>query len=267
MTSAPPPPAPAQDSPKRPLWVRWAARAARLALVLALLVVVFGASFYLTMQMVFTGREVTVPDLIGLPIDQARAAVDGLELYLQEDEARYDDAIEPGRIRSQDPPAGATIKKHRKVKVSVSRGRLEIAIPEVRGQRLRTARLALERQGLRLGQVTRTTEPGVAEDVIMAQDPAPSAQGEKDRAPSARADGAVDLLVSRGPEPVRFVMPDLTGRKAAEVNDFARRARLRVGPVRREPAFGRERGIVLKQAPEAGQPVGRNDIISLVLSE
>ena len=140
-------------------------------------------------------------------------------------------------------------------------------MPEVRGQRLRTARLALERQGLRPGHVTRTIEPRVAEDVVMAQDPAPAVDPAQPRPPSWRSDGAVDLLVSRGPEPPRFIMPDLTGRRAAEVNDFARRARLRVGPVRREAGSGREHGVVLRQTPPAGEPVGRNDIISLVLSE
>ncbi len=240
---------------------------ARVAVFVGLLGLVFSGSFYLTMRLVFTGREVTVPELTGMPLEEARTTVSRLSLYLQEDEPRHDDITPAGRVRVQEPPAGATIKKNRKVRVSVSLGRLEVTIPEVRGQRLRTARLALERQGLRPGHVTRTIEPEVAEDLVMAQDPAPSGDPSQPRPVSARSDGAVDLLVSRGPEPARFIMPDLTGRRVAEVNDFARRARLRVGPVRREAVSGREHGVVLRQTPPPGQPVGRNDIISLVLSE
>ena len=252
---------------RRSFWPRWTIRLARVAVFVGLLGLVFAGSFYLTMRLVFTGREVTVPDLTGMPLEEARSAVSRLNLYLQEDEPRHDDTTPAGRVRVQEPPAGVTIKKNRKVRVSVSLGRLEVSIPDVRGQRLRTARLALERQGLRPGHVTRTIEPDVAEDMVMAQDPAPSADPNQPRPASARSDGAVDLLVSRGPEPPRVIMPDLTGRPASEVNDFARRARLRVGPVRREAAGGRPRGVVLRQTPRAGQPVGRNDIISLVLSE
>jgi serine/threonine-protein kinase len=251
----------------RSWWIRWLTRAAWVCVFTGLLGLVSAVSFYATMRLVFTGREVTVPDLAGMELEQARAAAAHAELYLQEDEGRYDDVTPEGRIRAQDPPAGATIKKNRKLKVSVSLGPMDVTVPDVRGQSARSARLALEHEGLRVGHVTRTWEPGMPEDVVMAQDPAPSGAPGTPRVPSARSDGAVDLLVSRGPRPVRVIMPDLTGRRASEVSDFARRARLRMGPIRREAGSAGQRGVVLKQHPAAGQPVGRNDIISLVLSE
>ena len=146
-------------------------------------------------------------------------------------------------------------------------GPMAISVPDVRGRTARTARLALDQEGLRVGNVSRSWEDNVPEDVVMDQDPAPSGPPGTPRVPSARSDGAVDLLVSLGPRPARFIRPDLSGHTAAEVTNFARRARLRIGATRREPAYGRQRGVVVRQYPPAGQPVGRNEIISLVLSE
>lgn len=226
---------------------------------------IFAASFYVTMQWVFTGREVDVPELAGVTLEEARLLAGRSELYLEEDEPRYDQSVPAGLVRSQDPPAGATIKKNRKVRVSLSLGPLAVSIPDVRGQSIRTAQLALERLGLRVGHVSHTSDDRVPEDVVMSQDPLPSEGSQAEL--SGRSDGGVDLLVSRGSRPARLVMPDLTGRRLAEVNDFARRARLRVGPVRREAAPGTERGTVVRQYPPAGRPVGRQEIISLVLSD
>lgn len=236
----------------------------------AAVVAVFGASFYLTMRLVFTGREVTVPDLAGLPVDEARAVLNRSELYLETAGERYDERFEKGRIRSQDPPAGSTLKKSRKVRVVVSLGRLEVAIPDVTGQRFRTVQLELQRQGLAVGHVSSTREPGVPADTVLAQHPRPTREGATPgpvMAAPGDATPRIDLLVDRG-EPDRvYVMPDLTRRRLEEVTSFVRRAGLRLGAIRRERIPDAPRGTVVRQYPQAGYPVVRQDIISLILSE
>ena len=119
--------------------MRLLARLGWLVLMSGLLVALFAGSFYITMRVVFVGREVMVPDLAGLLVDEARATLNRSELYLETAAERYDDRVLKGRVQSQDPPAGATITKNRKVRVTVSLGPLEIAIPDLKGQTLRTA--------------------------------------------------------------------------------------------------------------------------------
>ena len=241
-----------------------------LAVLSAAIAGVFIGSFYIAMQVTFAGREVVVPELIGLTVDEARATLNRSELYLEAAAERHDDRVGKGLVRSQDPPAGATIKKSRKVKVSVSLGPLEASIPELRGQRLRTARLALEREGLSVGHVTASHERAAPADSVMSQDPLPEGAEAEGSSGARVSDGgriAVDLLVSRGPAEALYVMPDLSRRRMEEVSAFARRAGLRLGAVRRERSPGAPRGTVIKHYPPSGHPIGRQDIISLVVSE
>ncbi len=229
----------------------------------------FGASFYMTVRTVFFGREVEVPDIVNMPVEEAREALGRSELYLETASERYDDRIEKGRVQSQDPPAGATIKKDRKVRVTISLGPLEVPIPEVRGQTLRTAKITLQHSGIPAGRATFTHATDAPADTVLAQDPLPTDDSKADvpQGPGPRGEGAVDMLVSLGPATSSYVMPDLTDHSLAQVRAFADRAGLRLGAVRREPAGRAARGLVVRQYPKAGYRIGRQDIISLVLGE
>ena len=231
----------------------------------AILIALFVGSFFITMRMAFTGREVAVPDLTGMPVEDARAALARSQLYMEPSAERYDDHVAGGHVLSQDPRPGATIKKDRKVRVTVSLGAAALTIPDARGQSVRTARLTLQRQGLAVGHVSSVHDERTLSDVVIAQHPDPNGGAAGLQVVDGQA--RVDLLVSRGrPEPM-YVMPDLSRRTLADVTTFAQRAGLRMGAVRRERTPGFPRGVVVRQYPMAGHPVGRQDIISLVLGE
>ena len=224
------------------------------------------------MRTVFVDNELNVPDVTGVPLEEARGILDRSDLYLEVTTERFDERIVAGSVRAQDPPAGTTIKPNRKVRVSVSLGPIQVEVPDVRGQTLRTAQIALQREGLPIGHVTFAHVEGVAEDIVMEQNPLPAyvkPSEEEETEDSARSewDGRVDLLVSRGPEDRLFVMPDLTDRPIGQVRQFADRAGLRLGAVRIERVPGVPRGRVVRQYPRAGYPIGQHDIISLVLSD
>jgi len=204
-----------------------------------------------------------------MPVEEAREVLGKSELYLETASERYDDRIEKGRVQSQDPPAGATIKRDRKVRATISLGPMEVPIPEVLGQTLRTAKITLQRSGVPAGRITFAHTAGSPADTVLAQDPPPTDDNESDtpHGPGPRGEGAVDMLVSLGPVTSGYVMPDLTDRSLAQVRDFAARTGLRLGAVRREPAGRASRGLVVRQYPRAGYRIDRQDIISLVLGE
>jgi serine/threonine-protein kinase len=233
------------------------------------LLFLFVASFYVTMRLVFVGREVAVPDLTGLSIDQARETLNRSELYLETVAERHDDHVEKDHVAAQNPMPGVTIKKSRKVRVTISLGPLRVAIPDLTEQTVRTAQIALQREGLATGHVCYSHETDVAPDIVMAQEPPPSepSSGVESASTGGSFDGKVNLLVSRGQEDQVFVMPDLSFRRLEEVQAMASRSGLRLGAVRRQRVAGAERGTVLRQYPQAGYPVSRRDIISLVLGE
>jgi serine/threonine-protein kinase len=262
-------PDPAEAAPPPPSRTRkWSIRAAWLVLIAVVLPVLFAGSFYLTMRAVLAGREVIVPDLSGLSMEDARVALQEVGLNFEESSERHDASIEKDHVTAQKPTAGTVIKRNRKIRVTISLGPLEVPIPDVRGQTLRSAELALQREGLTVGKIA-YTHGDLTPDVVLAQDPPPGHEPftEDLDAEDQGVYGTVDLLVSRGEFERVYVMPDLTRLSLEDVEALAKRTGLRLGAVRRQRDSGVERGRVIRQYPQAGYPVGRQDIISLVLSD
>lgn len=131
---------------------------------------------------------VAVPALVGLSEAQATAALTtaGLESRVVEAASATVDA---GDVITQDPAAGLTIDVGSTVAVTVSTGPAPVTVPDVTGQTLQAATLALQQAGLAVGAVQRQESSSVPSGEVISQSPA---SGEV--APGT----AVDLTVSQG---------------------------------------------------------------------
>lgn len=131
---------------------------------------------------------VAVPALVGLSQAQATAALTsaGLESRVVEAASATVDA---GDVITQDPAAGLTIDVGSTVAVTVSTGPAPVAVPNVTGQTLAAASLALQQAGLAVGTVSRQESTSVPAGEVISQSPA---SGEV--APGT----TVDLTVSQG---------------------------------------------------------------------
>jgi len=241
-------------------------RARRVAFVAAKIVAagiafmaIFLTSGYLTMRLALMGSGVTVPDVTGLTATAASESLLKDQLFLETTAQRHDDRLESGRVLAQEPPAGSKIKKYRKVKVVMSLGPRVFKVPDVRGQSLRAARLAIESEGLKAGRVAYASTPLVESGVVVSQDPLPSGEN--------LGESGVSLLVSKGPREPVYVMPRLVGLDSAAVQPALRARGLKIGLVRRDRASSAAAGTIVKQYPEAGYPVAAGDAISLVIGE
>jgi serine/threonine-protein kinase len=226
-------------------------------LVLALLGTA-ALSGYLSMRKAVRGGEVKVPALQGKWLPEAAQVLKADGLLLEKSGERSDAHIEAGRILIQDPPAGARLKRNRKVRVVVSLGTEVLQVPLLIGQPARRAQIALQQAGLRVGDIAYTHDEATAGDRILAQEPP---QGT----PRSRQ-GQVDLLISKGPSPRVWVMPFVEGQDLAGASRIFADAGFRVGNIRREAAPGVAAGTVLQQYPLAGYPLREGDSISLVVS-
>src|SRR6266850_2484093 len=236
-------------------WKRLAAAIAKFLVISAAFVAVLLGSGYFAMRMALLGRQVTVPDITGMTLAQAQESLLTEELFLEAAAQKNDDRLERGRVLAQEPAAGSPIKKYRKVKVVTSLGPKVFKVPDVRGQSLRSARLALQSEGLKTAHLAYAFAPNVDSDVVLSQDPLPSGE--------SLGEGGVSLLISKGPREASYVMPELIGRPAESVQPALRARGLRIGSVRRERLSGVEKGAVARQYPEDGYPVGAGDIVSL----
>ena len=193
-----------------------------LLLALVLLTVAL-VSALTAMRFAIHGREVTIPKLVGMtPIEAERAvSVSGLAVVVERE--FYSPDIPEGRILSQVPLAGVKVRRGWAIRVAQSLGPQRVAIPGVTGQSERVAELNVRRRGLDLGSVAQVNLPDAPADQVVSQSPPAKASGVS--APK------ISLLVSRGPEPAAYVMPNFVGQPLGSVTLAVQDAGIKVGKV------------------------------------
>jgi eukaryotic-like serine/threonine-protein kinase len=193
-----------------------------LLLALVLLTVAL-VSALTAMRFAIHGREVTIPKLVGMtPLEAERAvAASGLEVVVERQ--FYSPDIPEGRIMSQAPLAGVKVRRGWAIRVAQSLGPQRVAIPDVTGESERVAELNVRRRGLDLGSVAQVNLPDAPADQVVSQSPPAKASGVS--VPK------ISLLVSRGPEPEAYVMPNFIGQPLGSVTLALQDAGIRVGKV------------------------------------
>ena len=228
----------------------------RMVLLGLVLVLVAMVSALTAMRFAIHGREATVPKLVGLtPADARRmAAINGLLLVTEN--RFYSTDVPAGRIVSQLPQPGERVRRGWQVRVAESLGPQHRVIPNLLGESERAAEINLRRHGLEIGTVAGIPRAGAAIEDVVAQSPAPEA---------AASSPVVSLLVVAPPPPPEFVMPNLVGRRLADVSSQLEQAGIKVGRV--EEVAGSATGMILRQSPPPGQKIAAGSAISVQVSK
>jgi eukaryotic-like serine/threonine-protein kinase len=195
----------------------------RMLLLALVLMTVALISALTAMQLAIHGREVAIPKLVGMsPFEAERAgAASGLQVVVERQ--FYSADVPEGKIMTQMPPPGAKVRRGWSIRVAQSLGPQRVAIPAVTGGSERVAELNIRRRGLSLGSVARVNLPDVQVDQVISQSPPANASGVS--APK------INLLVSDGPEPPIYVMPNLTGQPLGSAMLALQDAGIKVGKV------------------------------------
>jgi beta-lactam-binding protein with PASTA domain len=223
-----------------------------LLLVLVLLTVAL-VSALTAMRFAIHGREVTIPKLVGMtPLEAERAvAVSGLEVVVERQ--FYSPDIPEGRIMSQVPLAGVKVRRGWAIRVAQSLGPQRVAIPDVTGESERVAELNVRRRGLDLGSVAQVNLPDAPADQVVSQSPPAKASG--------LSVPKISLLVSRGPEPAAYVMPNFIGQPLGSVTLALQDAGIKVGRVSVVPAAPPVDTQAVPVAPVPPSPPGAASMI------
>ena len=197
------------------------------------------------------GGDIAVPDLSNLNRDQAEKllARDGLTLSVSSE--RFDPAIPRGFVIAQDPESGRHVKPGRRVSVALSLGEEYANIPELFGESLRSARLLIDRAGLRAGSLGRVVTSEVGPGLVVATEPPLGAVVPRGT--------PVNLLLCIASEPEAYVMPDLVGRDATAAKRDLEALGFRVETTGPGSNFAR----IETQAPSPGARVLRGQAITL----
>lgn len=230
----------------------------RMALLLFILSSVAFLSALTAMRFAVQGREVAMPNLVGVPVTKAEQVLGQRGLGIRVEDHLYSNLPVDAVVR-QSPQANTEVKVGQNAHVVLSLGPQKVTIPEFEDQSLRAAQIEMLRDGLQLGEVSSAHFADRPEDVIVEQDPSP---GKTDV-----TGPHVDLLVSLGPPPPAYVMPELIGMSAAEAEAKLNAAGLKVAKLTPATVPEAEHGAVLGQTPSRGQRVDANTPIELQVAE
>jgi serine/threonine-protein kinase len=213
------------------------------------------SNFILMPVLVRRGAEVEVPDVRGMPYQKAFETLAGAGLEITPAGWQYDPGTPDSTISSQEPEPRMMVKKGRKVKVVLSRGAEKIPVPYLVGLSAIKAINLLDRIGLTVGGIDSLASDSVAVGCVVSSNPAAGAPVEKGK--------SVVLILSKGPTEGRMAMPDLVGRKLAEIQGLLVSQGLVVGQIKYMTGDNLEPGTIMMQTPQAGFVIKRGDTINL----
>jgi beta-lactam-binding protein with PASTA domain len=234
--------------------VQWLSR---LVLLIFILASVAFLSAITTMRFAIQGREIDAPNVVGMPLAKARPQLSSRGLQAEIEDRVYSSLPQDSIVR-QSPQPGTPLKVGELVHVVVSLGPQKTPIPRLNNRSVRAAEIELLSDGLQTGEISSAHLPQFPPDLVLEQDPAPGANATTPH---------VDLLVSLGPRPVAYVMPNLVGLSLAVAQQKLSVVGLKPSQVTPAPGNGASLGTVLSQLPARGARVEPGDSIYLTVAQ
>ncbi len=231
----------------------------KIIIVSTIFVLVTGISGYLALTLLIKSEDVVVvPDLIGKDAIYALEVLTDLGLNIKVKKIEYHAGIPKNHVVFQEPPAGSEIKKDRDVRIILSKGPKTFLLPELVGLDIRQAKIILEENDLKLGNVAKVYKERTRLDEIIAQTPDP-------RETITRG-SVVNLLVSLGHKPKAFAMPSLGGLSLDDAIFLLERDRLILGKIQSTFREKKPDGIVVAQEPAHGYRVTESTRVNLTIN-
>lgn len=231
----------------------------RLLLLAAVLMTIFVVSAIITIRLTVHGRQETLPNLVGMPIEQARTAARKLGLKLDVEDQLYSDKVAPGAVVSQMPAAGTSIKTQQQIHILLSLGAQKVSVPDLIGRSIRAARITAVERGLTIGDVAALYWPDVEGNQVVAQDPPP--------ATTDLQTPAVNFLVSLGSTPVAYLCPNFQGKPVGVVRSDLEQAGFQNIKVSQVAVPGAQQGTIIRQLPLPGSKVSPNMVFEFQVAQ
>lgn len=207
----------------------------------------------------FFGKEVEVPNIVGMNIKEADDELTKVGLKLKIMSEQYDNEVEKDHVISQQFVKGFKVKKGREIGAIVSKGTQLQKVPSVVGMERSEAELQLRNEGFQVGKVDSIYDDKYAENFVISQNPRAHSEAE--------AGALVDLMISKGNTPKRIPMPDLIGMKLGEATQKLKENNLEVGEVNRQESTSYYADQVIDQDTQSGVMVDEKTSINLTVSK
>lgn len=221
----------------------------------ALLIVLLGVGGYKLIGS-SGGKEVTVPNLVGMNVDEAKTKLESLNLVLVE--AGTEESDEPeGTILKSNVEAGTKVKENSEVRVIISGGATKIKMPDLVEDDLDTATTILKSYGLKISSTTEDYSDDIPKGKIIRQTP------EKDT--DVDEDTEITVVLSKGPKIVKNTVPSVTGLSEEDAKNKLSNSGFRVNVVTQNTEDQTQNGIVLGQSVEGGETITAGKTITITV--
>jgi serine/threonine-protein kinase len=226
-------------------------------IMISLIVIGFILGMYISANVLSKG-EVTVPDIVEMNVSEAQTLLKQLELTPSIERKINHPTIEEGMIVSQEPKPKVIVKKKSEVKFVVSKGPNMVIVPNVLDSSLLSAEVALSNEELRLGVVTRVYHEQISSGKVVRQEPAAGKE--------IIQGSTVNLIVSKGPEPIWINMPVVTRLNIQQAESVLQNYNLVLGVIQPETSYEYAEDIVIRQDPGANSEILQGSVVNLVIS-
>lgn len=202
------------------------------------------------------GRTMATPDVTGLTVEEATSALSAVGLSLQVSGEAFSETVPAGALASTDPLPGDPVRVDGTVMGAVSLGPERYEVPIVKGLDPTAAAAAISGANLVLGTTREDFDDRVPIGDVASSSP---------KAGSVVKPGtAVDLVISKGPEPVP--VPDVEGRKATLAKATLAEVGLKADVTQKFSEKVKD-GVVISVRPKAGTIVDSGSAVALIVSK
>ena len=205
----------------------------------------------------FVSQEIEVPDIENMLFDDAKELLEENNLYISVEGRTHSDEIEKDYIISQHPEKGTMVKPEYTVRVVLSLGPEMVLVPNVEKNTKREAEIALENQGLTLGEHEYINSE-YPSDTVIEQSISPNTEVPKGT--------EISLIISLGPEEKLVTVGNYIGQQLDVAKQMINGDRLKLSKVSEEYSDTASKGTVIKQSLTPGETVSEYRSIDLVVS-
>jgi serine/threonine-protein kinase len=192
-----------------------------------------------------------VPDVANLPAKVAVQALNTAGFKVTQD-TQPSLTVAKGSAIKTSPPANQSIPKGSDVRLLVSSGPPQVAVPPVVGETRSVAQAAIQGAGLKVG--TQTATSNSPKDQVIAQNPAGNSTVDKG--------SLVTITVSKGPEKVD--VPDVVGQLRADAIATLRGAGFKVTVVKKESTQPKD--TVFRQSPASPSKAVKGSTVTIYVA-
>jgi beta-lactam-binding protein with PASTA domain/tRNA A-37 threonylcarbamoyl transferase component Bud32 len=202
--------------------------------------------------------QTPAPYVVGMPYQDAMVVLNDSKLEAVIIQARFSDEYAKGYVLDQSVAKDTPLRVGSRVELIVSKGYEMVEVPSLLLLTKQQAESLLLDHSLTLGEVSEEYDPEVPQDRVISQ--------SVEEGVSVSPDTKVNIVISKGKEPVKLVVPDVVGKEITEATQLLNEANIPIRGINHEHSDTVPELHIIRQSLPPTQEVPDGSGIYLVVS-